>query len=155
MESCFCALLRTGPNFKTSLFVDCWLSITKFCTEVNISILKQNKSTLWVLGEEISGNGISTIGKWKFTIRQDEMVSLSFHRHQKVEYFHLSIWHIGQGGKKFRRSPGFDSWQFAVQAEKCPWAQISDFLTWRFNSNLKWTDKTAILIRFCVLAKAK
>ena len=54
---------ETGPNLRTSLFVDCWLLITKLYTEVNNSILKRNKSTLWVLGEEISGNGISTIGK--------------------------------------------------------------------------------------------
>ena len=37
----------------------------------SISVLKQNKLTLWDLGEEISGNGISTIGKCKFTILQN------------------------------------------------------------------------------------
>ena len=51
---------ETGPNLRTSLFVDLWLSITKLCTEVNISILKQNKSTLWVSGEEISGNELKS-----------------------------------------------------------------------------------------------
>ena len=54
---------ETGPNLRTLCLVDCWLSITKLCTKVNISILKQNKSTLWVLGEEILGNAVSTIGK--------------------------------------------------------------------------------------------
>ena len=33
--------------------------------------------------EEISGNGISTIGKWKFTILQNEMV----HLHVKIAFF--------------------------------------------------------------------
>ena len=35
----------------------------------------QNKSTLRGLGEEISGNGILTIGKWEFAILQNGMVS--------------------------------------------------------------------------------
>ena len=61
----------TGP----SLFVDYWLNITKVCTEVNISILKQNKVTLWDLGEELSGNEILTIGKCKFTIMQYGKIS--------------------------------------------------------------------------------
>ena len=69
---------ETGPNLRALLFVDRLLQITKLCTEVNISVLKQYKSTLKVLGEEISesGNGISTIGKRKFTILQNGMVSL-------------------------------------------------------------------------------
>ena len=72
---------ETGPNLRMSLFVDPWLSwlyITKICTEeiyliffYYISILKQNKSTLYILREEISANGISTIGKWVFTILQN------------------------------------------------------------------------------------
>ena len=66
---------ETGPNLRALLFVDRWLQITKLCTEVNISVLKQYKSTFSVLGEEISGNGISTIGKRKFTILQNGMVS--------------------------------------------------------------------------------
>ena len=66
---------ETGPNLRTWLFVDCWLLITKLWTEINISILKQNKLTLWVLGEEILGKGILTIGKWEFTILQNGMVS--------------------------------------------------------------------------------
>ena len=64
----------TRRRLRTSLLVDPWLEITKLCTEVNISILKQNKSTLWVLEEEISRTGISTIGKWEFTILQNGMV---------------------------------------------------------------------------------
>ena len=49
-------------------FVDCQL--TKIHMEVNISIMKQNKSTLLVLGEGILGNEIMiwTIGKCKFPI---------------------------------------------------------------------------------------
>ena len=39
-----------------------------------MSVLKQNKSTLWFLPEEVSGNGISTIGKCEFTILHNEMV---------------------------------------------------------------------------------
>ena len=61
---------ETGPNL-----------ITKLCTEVNISIVKQNKLTLWIWGGEISGNAISTIGKWKFTILQNEMLSYAYKDH--------------------------------------------------------------------------
>ena len=43
------------------LFVNPWLYITKLCTEEYISIRKQKKSTLWVFGEEILGNGMSLI----------------------------------------------------------------------------------------------
>ena len=118
---------ETGPNLRTSLFVDRWLSITKHCTEVNISILVQNKSTLRVLGEEISGNGISTIGKCKFTILQNEMVSI----HIKIAFFHLNIWFIGQGGWKFCRRSGFDSCQFTAQADKWRWAGNGKFLVFK------------------------
>ena len=99
---------------RMSIVIDCWLYIAKSCKEVNISILKQNKSTLWILGEAISGNGISTIGKWKFTILENEIY--------KDSIFHLSVWLIGQGGWKFCRRAGFDSWQYASQAEKWRWA---------------------------------
>ena len=45
-----------------------------------------------------------------------------FHRYVKIACFHLSVWLIGNGGWKIRRRPGFDSWQFVPQAEKCRWA---------------------------------
>ena len=54
------------------------LQITTLCKEVNIGILNQNKSTHWVLGAEILGSGISTIGKCKFTILQNRMVSNTY-----------------------------------------------------------------------------
>ena len=60
----------------------------------------------------MSGNGISTIGKCKFTLLQNGMVS-----YIKIGFFHLSVWLIGKGGWQSRRRPGFDSWQFATQAE--------------------------------------
>ena len=66
---------KTGPNLRTSLFVDGCLEITKLCTEESISVLKQNKMTLWDLGEELSGNGISSIGKCTSTTLQHRMVS--------------------------------------------------------------------------------
>ena len=63
------------------LFVDQQWSLAldhQIWTEVNISVLKQNKLTLWGFGEEISGNGILTIGKWEFTILQNGMVSYTY-----------------------------------------------------------------------------
>ena len=47
-----------------------------------------------------------------------------FHVHVKIAFFHLSVWLIGQGGWKFRRRPGFDSWQFAAQAGMRRWTEI-------------------------------
>ena len=44
-----------------------------------------------------------------------------FHVHVKLAFVHLSVW---LSGWKFRRRPWFDSWQFAVQAEMCRWAEI-------------------------------
>ena len=89
---CAILFLCLGPNLRTSLFVDPWLWINKLCTVEYISILKQNKSTLWASGEEISENGISTsesiIGKWKFTILQNGMVSYTL----KIAFFHTSVW---------------------------------------------------------------
>ena len=115
----------TGPNLRTSLFVDCWLEITKLCTEESISVLKHNKSTLWDLEEEASGNGISTIGKRKFTIAQNEMVSFtckdSIRSPECLAYWERSRF---KGGSKSRRRPGFDAWQFAAQAEMCRYAEI-------------------------------
>ena len=35
-------------------------------------------------------------------------------------------WFIGQGDWKFRSRPGFDSWQFADQAEMYCWAEIEN-----------------------------
>ena len=42
-----------------------------------------------------------------------------FHINVKMAFFHLRVWLIGQGGSKFQSRPGFDSWQFTAQAEKC------------------------------------
>ena len=96
MESCFCALLRNRPKFEEvafrkslaldlqtlhrgktdtlALLISMKAGILLRGYEVNTSILEQNKSTLWVLGEEISWDGISIIGKWKFTILQNRMI---------------------------------------------------------------------------------
>ena len=49
-----------------------------------------------------------------------------FHVHVEIDVFHLSVWLIGQGDWKFRHRPGFDSWQFAAQAEMCRWAEIAN-----------------------------
>ena len=80
----------------------------KLCTDVNISILKQNKSTLWR----------RNIRKWKFRLfknaRSPFCRTEQFHIHAKIAFFHLSVWLIGQGGWKLCRRPQFDSWQFAV-----------------------------------------
>ena len=55
-----------------------------------------------------------------------------FQIHVKIAFVHLSVWLIGQGGWKLRHRPGFDSWQFAVQAEKC-WAEIANYANlWKF-----------------------
>ena len=62
MESCFCALLRNRSQFEDIAF--CQLLAT-----LQVSILKQNKSKLWVLKEEILGNRIST------TVLHNEKVS--------------------------------------------------------------------------------
>ena len=56
-----------------------------------------------------------------------------FHIHPKIAFSHLRVWLIGQGGRKLGRRPGFDSWQFAAQAEKCRWAQIANSANlWNF-----------------------
>ena len=52
-----------------------------------------------------------------------------FHLHVKIVFIHLSVWLIGQGDWKFHSRPGFDSWQFVAQAEKCRWAGNWNFLT--------------------------
>ena len=79
-QFCCCAFaVWEDPTMPTSLkrCIDLIFGIRSphFCTEVNISILKQNKSTLWV-----SGNRILTIqvGNWEFTILQNSMVSYTY-----------------------------------------------------------------------------
>ena len=42
---------------------------------------------------------------------------------EKIAFSHLSVRLIGQGDWKSHSRPGFDSWQFAAQAEKCRWAE--------------------------------
>ena len=42
--------------------------------------------------------------------------------HVRIAFFLLSVWLIGQGGWKLHCRPGFDSWQFTVQAGKWHWA---------------------------------
>ena len=76
-------------------------------------MLKQNKLTLRVLGEELSGNGIQSIGKCMFTILQNEIVSYTY-KIAFVHQLHPNIWLIGQSGWKFSSRPNFDSWQFAA-----------------------------------------
>ena len=41
----------------------------------------------------------------------------------------FSLWLIGQGGWKLPHRPGFNSWQFPAQAEKCCWALAGN---WKF-----------------------
>ena len=72
--SASCSLAETGPNLRTSLFVNRWLQITKLCTEANISILKQRKETLWVWEKNYRGMEFRPLGN----ILQNEMVSYAW-----------------------------------------------------------------------------
>ena len=72
--------------------------------------------------------------------REDRIWSRNFHAvtlllisrhtgHDAAESNHQSQWKdwlIGQGDWKFRSRPGFDSCQFADQAEMYCWAQIEN-----------------------------
>ena len=42
--------------------------------------------------------------------------------HVKIAFVHLSVWLIGQGGRKFSSRLWLDSWQFTAQAKMCLWA---------------------------------
>ena len=78
-----------------------------------------------------------------------------FHIHVKIAFIHLSVWLIGEGGKKFRRRRGFDSslgrkvslgWKLQI-------LQFFYFLkTWNFNPSFNRTYLTASFRRFAVLA---
>ena len=73
--SCFCASVRNKSEFEDVAFRRLLALDHQTLHRGKISVLKENKSTLWDLEEEMSGHGISTIGKCKFTILQNGMVS--------------------------------------------------------------------------------
>ena len=83
-----------------------------------------------------------------------------FHIHVKTAFVHLSVWLIGQGGRKFHRRRWLDSWQFTAQAKMCRWEGNCKFCnffyflkTWNFNPSFNWTylsNVTASFHRFRV-----
>ena len=96
---CAILFLCLGPNLRTSLFVDPWLWINKLCTVEYISILKQNKSTLWLWERKyrkmefrpqnrLLGNESSPFCCW---FLQNGMVPYTL----KIAFFHTSVWLAG------------------------------------------------------------
>ena len=83
-----------------------------------------------------------------------------FHRRQKIDFFHLSVWLIGQGDWKFCWTSALDSGLIPDSLQLRQKSGLGQkvgnfwiFLTWYFNPILKQIDKMAILIHLGVLAK--
>ena len=122
--------LRLASNRNRSKLEDVEFRrlITKLCTELNFSVLKQNKSTGRGLGEEISGNGFLTIGKWKFTILQNGMASYTY-QDSILSPECLAFWSRWTVCDwKCCSRPWFYSLQFAAQAEKWRWTRNCKYL---------------------------
>ena len=84
--------------------------------------------------------GFRPLGNERFTILQNGMVS-DHQIHVKTAFIHLSVWLIGESGKKLRCRPRFNSWQFESQAElrkNVVGQEIANVQIWDFLKNLKF-----------------
>ena len=91
-----------------------------------------------VLGEERSGNGISTIGKWKFTILQIQCRTEWFCIHVKTAFIHLSVWLIGGS---YAVVPGLIPGSLKLRQKSNVGQEIANLQIWDF-------FKLEILIQF-------
>ena len=89
---------------------------------------KESRSACSVLGQNIFAHR-NTLGywnriNWHFGFWKKKYQMRVHHSAEqngfnvKMAFFHLSVWLIGQGGWKICSRPWFDSWHFAVQADK-------------------------------------